>query len=124
MFDWRALRDPEKARAWLSHRLLRGRVTLVLGAGVSMPAGIPGWRALLEKTARAADFDDAKVELLLTKNYYDAAEVIRAKLSEEKLALTVRSALYEGVEYGIETIRTPTLIAIGSWLRRDLVLLC
>jgi hypothetical protein len=41
--------DRELLQQYLADQLLRGRLALVLGAGVSQPFGLPGWQTLVDR---------------------------------------------------------------------------
>src|SRR5438876_11507409 len=72
----------DEGLAWsAAGHLIRGRVALVLGAGVSMPFGLPSWKTLIErlyKTARSKPpREDAKRQVEQFRESYCAGSDAR-----------------------------------------------
>ena len=62
------------------HGLVRsGRLALLVGAGVSVPSGLPLWGDLLEQLARKAGFNDEEVEQLSHLHYLDQPTLIQER---------------------------------------------
>lgn len=66
-----------------------GRLVLFLGAGVSVPAGLPGWKDLLRQLAQRAERADFPTDDLL-----DSAQAIRSALGEEEYGKALHDVLH------------------------------
>lgn len=110
MADPLAWDDP---RDFLARQLFFGRLTLVLGAGVSFGFGLPGWSELNERTASVTR---CSVPIGLTGE--EAADLILTKGfggDELKFAEAVRTALYQGYDRSIDKLTSNRLLAaIGA----------
>ncbi|WCB37657.1 SIR2 family protein [Gordonia polyisoprenivorans] len=65
----------------LGEQARSGQLALLLGAGVSMAAGLPSWTALLKQLARRADIDEATLRSL-ADSPLDQAELIAQRLGD------------------------------------------
>lgn len=83
--------------AALARRARAGELALFLGAGVSVPAGLPSWGALLQRLAEEAELGDAEELRLLSP--LDQAELLQAADPE----------FQRRVAESIERHRTPSL---------------
>ncbi len=109
--DWE---DRELRRGYLASQLCRGRLTLVLGAGVSIPFGLPGWsdlvRALFARVGEPLPSIEHTAE--------DLAEYLRHRQFENDwpgFIRLVHDALYDGVNADLIRLRShPMLSAIGA----------
>jgi hypothetical protein len=80
-------RDPERYRAEvarLAQLCLRGQLSLFLGAGVSINAGLPSWPQLLDLLGREVGFDDAARAAMRQLDPLEAATVIAARAGGER----------------------------------------
>lgn len=95
---------------FLATQLLHGRLALVLGAGVSVPFGLPNWDTLIERMYQSKGASrDSSMTLPLQ------AEVFRLTHCKDwtDYLHTVSKALYEGVNIDFWTLK-PLLAAIGA----------
>lgn len=97
----------------LAEQLVRGRLLLALGAGVSDDFGLPKWADLISRTAAMA-----KCTLPSGQSIEDSAETILARGyggDELKFASGVRAALYEKCDSSIDNLtKNRLLAAIGA----------
>jgi NAD-dependent SIR2 family protein deacetylase len=103
----------DKLREYLADQLLAGRLALILGAGVSVPFGLPQWPALvtsLYATKSAAPPANQSVER--------QAEVFRLTHFQNDrpgFLAAVRAAMYSGADTSFAALRkNETLAAIAS----------
>jgi hypothetical protein len=71
---------PEAARLAACAR--RGQLVLFTGAGISLPAGLPGWVGLLARLAADAGFDRSAVARLKEMPLLDQAALIARRMGE------------------------------------------
>lgn len=98
---------------YLSSQLSRGRLSLVLGAGVSTAFGMPDWPGLLRRL-----YDEQGIDLPQSYSYARQAEHLREACYRDDhggFAAAVRTALYRDVDASFEQLRSNgTIAAIGS----------
>ena len=104
--------DPATLARYLGEQLISGRLTLVLGAGISKAFGLPEWDQLLGRLfaqhGESLPAQDAKrqAEFLRNKFYRNDSDKFRAD---------VKKALYRDVGVSYEVVRRcDTLAAVGS----------
>src|SRR5205823_3603451 len=106
-------RDAGALQKYLAHQLRKGRLSLVLGAGLSVPFRLPDWDLLIKNlfdlksmALPPNETPERLVEYFKTKHYAaDSVGFINA----------LHSALYKGVSVDFATLRSNlTLAAIGS----------
>jgi hypothetical protein len=105
--------DEDKLVEYLACQLRFGRLSVVLGAGISMNFGLPSWENLLERMFAAKKEAIPKSESLERQ-----AEFLRGKHFKNDtpgfLQLT-HDCLYETAEVGFNELRKhPTLCALGA----------
>ena len=105
--------NEKKLLGFLAGQLRQGRLALFLGAGISVPFGLPGWPELLKKmfaAEKSTPDKSARVE--------KQAEAFRAKYYPTDhlgYAKAIHDSLYAGVNTGFDALRqNATLAAIGS----------
>ena len=105
-------RDLDQLREYLATQLRQGRLTLILGAGISIPFALPDWVLLIKRlysTKHVKPTKDTPANL---------AEHFRAtyyKNNSPGFLKAVRKALYGGVKVDFDILRrNKTLVGIGS----------
>ncbi len=102
-------------RRYLAHQLLRGRVSLVLGAGISLHFGLPAWGNLIERL-----FESKGATPPAKHGVEDQAEYFRHTYYEnedDKLIDAIHAALYRDVKVDFLTLRQhATLAGVGALL--------
>lgn len=109
-YDNRAL-----LQAHLADEAVRGRLALVLGAGVSVPFGLPDWSTLLTRLYASVGAamparlsDERRAEHFLSAHCTSGADFLQR----------VRDALYDGVNVGLWELRqNRTLAAVATCAR-------
>ncbi len=88
------------ARDAASHHLV-----LFLGAGVSMGAGLPSWRELLDELGRHAGLTEADLESFKTVSLLDRAQFVAEKLRQgnpdRNVGAAVKALLTKHVHHGL-----------------------
>lgn len=115
-FDWE---DDNKLRGFLATQLMHGRLALVLGAGISMPFGLPDWEQLIN-SLYAEHHETPEDNLSLER----LAEHLRNKYysnDKEGFLNLVQNKLYESFNDDFNTLRqNSTLAAVGSLVMASL----
>ena len=115
--------DREYVIDFLSEALLKRRLAILLGAGVSRqlinsgtaPIGLPTWPGLLQRLYAAQSWS-----LPSGSNYIQQAEDFKTRVLDEGMSFAdfqklVKDALYQGVDLDFAVIRqNPTLAGIGA----------
>lgn len=99
--------------SYLAKQLVQGKMALVLGAGISQPLGLPGWKKLIRRMYRQKGSRPPKgmTPEDLAGHFLDQ----RCKGDKKKFLDAVSKALYGGVDLSFENLKTNmTLEAIGS----------
>ena len=98
---------------YLGHQLFRGRLALILGAGISKPFGLPEWDDLISKL-----FEKKGDTKPADKTAAQLAEFFRLKYFEddsEGFKTAVHEALYENASADFKSLReNGTLAAFGA----------
>lgn len=114
---WMQSRDDfdseDSLRQYLATQLSRGRLSMLIGAGVSTAFGLPDWRGLLERLfGNRGEVPPQRYSLTRQAEHY------RDKFHQGDdvgFIKSVHDALYHGVDASFEKLRTSkTLAAIGS----------
>lgn len=105
--------DPDRLAELLSDQLAIGRLALLLGAGVSQPLGLPGWRKLVSDMSLASGngalkkSDDPEARALSIKDKFGG--------NEKGFTDLVKSVLYRSYSMDFATlVKNPLLRAIGA----------
>jgi hypothetical protein len=100
-------------KKYLAKQLDRGRLALVLGAGISTAFKLPGWKELLKRLYALRGVRPPKGADL--KQQADYFRVTYFKNDKKGFIEAVKEALYQGVSVNFQDLRrSPTLGAIGS----------
>ena len=106
--------DEGKLIEYLGGQLLRGRLALLLGAGVSVPFGLPSWECLLTRMSNNVGFGPLPDKADLLRR----AQAIKDKHfsnDEDGFLELTHACLYDGVSVEMASLeRHPLLSAIGS----------
>lgn len=76
--------DLLKKIPFLASQASQGELTLFVGAGVSMGAGLPSWDQLLTNIAKKLDFSSAELKEFESLDYYSRAAVLEQKIENQK----------------------------------------
>jgi SIR2-like protein len=105
--------QPVLLQKYLAKQLNRGRLALVLGAGISTAFKLPAWKELLQKLYASKGATPPKGADL--KSQADHFRVTYFKGDKKGFIEAVRDTLYAGVSVNFEDLRrNATLGAIGS----------
>jgi hypothetical protein len=69
---------------FLASQASQGELTLFVGAGVSMGAGLPSWGQLLTNIAKKLDFSSEELKEFETLDYYSRAAVLEQKTETQR----------------------------------------
>jgi hypothetical protein len=100
--------DDEALKDFLSDQLFNGRLSMVLGAGISKGFGLPGWEELI---TRAISITHISIPQETSKE--DAADLIFKNIchgNEIEFAKLIHEALYQGVDLSFKTLHTKDLL--------------
>jgi hypothetical protein len=108
-----AWEDPTTLKRFCASQLLAGRLSIVLGAGVSMACGLPDWATLVNRcfahasTPRPANLtEELAAEFLLTESCSN---------NEQQFSRLVHKALYEAYSStGIQLSKVDMVAALGA----------
>jgi hypothetical protein len=103
---------PENIYKHLAKRLAEGRLSLALGAGVSVGLGLPGWRALLERcfSALGSSVPVGTSDQVVGDRLLSLLGGDRARLAE-----LLRQKLYENFRRSLRTMQeNKLLVALGA----------
>lgn len=110
--------DRRKQIDYLANQLVRGRLSLVLGAGISKPFGLPEWQELLDALFSA---HGACAPVTTPERQAEHFRRTYYKADPSGFIDAIRSALYAKVATDFATLRANgTLAAIGSLVMASL----
>jgi len=107
--------DGKSLTKYLAEQLMQGRLALFLGAGISVPFGLPNWKKLVKQL-----YASQRQSPPSKKSFEQQAELFRIKYySNDRTGFitAVRKALYAGVHVDLGALRTNgTLAALGTMM--------
>lgn len=115
----KSLHDPGKAGEALAHLLHQGALLPLLGAGVSIPLGLPDWGELVRRVLEKEALGNALEAEIGGMNVLEAMDGLR-ELIGDRFISSVKECLYRDVpaEYGagggFEYVDNPLLRALGA----------
>jgi len=112
MADPGAFDNPETVKSFLAQQLSRSRLTLVLGAGVSMGFGLPNWDVLTQSLV-----DDSGYVLKPGLSNEDTGDGLLKHCGNDEVlfAEKIRKALYADAHFAMQDlVGTPLLVALGA----------
>jgi len=93
---------------YLANQLNKGRLCIVLGAGISKSFGLPDWQTLIK------NLYDEKGKTLSNDNFMEAAEKYKTEYQQDYIS-DVKKALYKDANIEFTQLTTQsTLAAIGA----------
>lgn len=112
MADAAAFEDTDRLKTYLAQQLSRGRLALVLGAGISTGFGLPNWDELTSEVARDCGFSPPPG---LSNEDIGDGLLKHCGYDEAKFAATVRRALYGTPRFSMhDLVGKPLLVALGA----------
>lgn len=108
MMDRSRFENDEALKEFLAYQLFNGRLSLILGSGVSQGFGLPGWNELISRAVSNAGISipseasrDTITELLLHE---------ACKGDDIDFAKLIHQALYEGADLSFKTLHEKDLL--------------
>jgi len=93
---WMLSESLQKETSRLQDAAEIGRLSLLFGAGVSFPSGLPSWGGLLGLLAEKAGFDKQDKEQLSQLGFLDQPTLLKEAIGEQKFNQTVADIVNQG----------------------------
>lgn len=102
--------------AYLAEQMTRGRLSVFLGAGVSLAHGLPNWDGLLERLCKVHGIPFPPTGYPNNPTPLTLATAIREKYPDSvSFKADVKRALYQSANLGFASLASdPTFVALGS----------
>ena len=116
--DYSIYKDNFDESVGLAGDILRqGKLSLITGAGVSKPIGLPDWKTLVVNLCKSSG-KSKLIDLVADEDHLDlkriSEEFKSSFLEEEEYLEMVQSVLYKGIALNLDSMHKPMMTALSS----------